>query len=174
MDVNSVLVSLKIQSEDDMPKLLTFLHETNIQFSVENPSTFQQILYKALKNKKVNTNALRNPAIESQIIGIEDTLVQEVIGDTSTIKETTDSMSILYKPTEHFKEFCGSEWLNANGLISANTALTFLEHNIKSRGIRMVNRVIYTTEWLRAVLQDTREAICYDELHGLVHTLLKK
>ena len=180
-------VTLQIQSEEHMIRLLAFLSDTNIPFKIENPSKFQRLLYQLIDEDKVNPSWLRSPELESQMDSIERELEgeedEEAKAHCHMFKEfrnlvkkdyNSDSMRVLYKPTDYFKEFCGSEWLTRDGFISANTALTFLEHNIKSRGIRTVNGVIYTTEWLRAVLQDTRETLCYDELPVLVNTLLKK
>lgn len=183
-------VTLQIQSEEHMMRLLAFLHTTQIPFQIENPSKFQRTLYQLIDEDKVNPSWLRHSELEEQMDSIEKELEQAVGEEDEEAKAhchmfkefrnlvkkeyNSDSMRVLYKPTDHFKEFCGGEWLTRDGLISANTALTFLEHNIKTRGIRMVNGVIYTTEWLRTVLQNTRDTIFYDELPILVNTLLKK
>ena len=182
-------VTLQIQSEEHMLCLLSFLHTSNIPFKIENSSKFQRILYQLIDEDKVNPSWLRHSQLEEELNSIERELEdgngedEESCASYTMFKEfrnlvkkdyNSDSMRVLYKPTDHFKEFCGGEWLTRDGLISANTALTFLENNIKSRGIRMVNGVIYTTEWLRAVLQDTRDTIFYDELPILVNSLLKK
>jgi hypothetical protein len=182
-------VTLQIQSEGHMARLLAFLHDTQISFQIENPSNFQRTLYQLIDEDKVNPSWLRSSVLEEQLNSIEGELEQGIGEDEESYSSYTmfkefrnlvnkeynsDSMRVLYKPTEHFKEFCGGEWLTRDGLISANTVLTFLEHNIKNRGIRMVNGVIYTTDWLRTVLQDTRDTIFYDELPILVNTLLKK
>lgn len=190
MEVNSV--TLQIQSEEHMVRLLAFLHDTKIQFRVEDSNTFEQILYQAICGDKINPAWLRRDIFNSILTNIEEKLLLELEEhkDNTTELEvkikmiedfralvkknfTSDSMMMLYKPTRHFKEYCGSEWLTSNGLISPNTAMTFLEHTIKNRNIQVMNGVIYTTEWLRAVLEDTREIIYYDELPILVNRFLQ-
>jgi hypothetical protein len=193
MEVN--MVSLQIQSEGDMVRLLSFLHDTKIQFRVEDPVRFERILYQAIDGDKVNPAWLRNRVFDDILTDIEEKLLLEHEDGGSSKHDTTEleegikmiadfrslvrkehtpySMRVLYKPTEHFKEFCGGEWLTQKGFISPHTAVTFLEYNIQKRGIRVTNGVIYTTEWLRAVLEDTRETIYHDELPILVNKLLK-
>jgi len=183
-------VKLTIQSEEQLVKLLGFLHLSAIPFDILEPDTFKRRLFQAIDGEKVNPSWMRNPVLEQQLDEIEQQL-EESRSDVDshdtdehmfTVKEfrklvkkeyTTAAMKNLYKPTEHFKEFCGSEWLTPKGMISPHSVLQFIDQHIQTRGIRVENGVVYMTEWMKSLLQESRDTLYYDELPQFAGKLLK-
>ncbi len=188
-------VQLTIQNEEQFVKLLGFLHSSNIPFDILTKDSFNAFLFQAIDVEKVNPSWMRRPVFEKQLEEIQDQLELSLLDDVrdghditesdehlANFKEfrklvnreyTTAGMKTLYKPTDHFKEYCGSEWLNPKGMISPQSVLNFFDFHIRGRNIRVEDGVIYTTEWLRSLLQETRETMFYDELPQYVSRLLK-
>ena len=72
-------------------------------------------------------------------------------------------------PTDHFKSYCGKEWLNSEGKLSIDNILEFLYQQIKIRDIKIINNYIITDKWLQDLLQDYRPSIHEDELPVIAH-----
>ena len=90
----------------------------------------------------------------------------------SDISEKTLTSSIPddihRKPTAHFKEYCGGEWLNKKGMITRAQAIDFLNYNMKKRGIEERNGIIFLNDWMKGLLQEYRTIINRDELPGMI------
>jgi hypothetical protein len=183
------MLSLQISNEEEMAKVLQFLHTSRLKFSITDSEKFRQTLYQAIDSERIQPSWVRQPEFQNEVRQIENQLEgeyqqnkddKEVEQAYKHIKSFTkrayskdDTMDTYFKPTDHFKEFCGSECLTAKGLITPNLSVTFIHHQMKIRKIPIMNGVIQTNEWLRSLLEDARSQIYVDELPELVYRLLQ-
>jgi len=79
-----------------------------------------------------------------------------------------EKLSDLYKPTEHFKEFCGSHCLNSDGLTSCEDVLYIINNNIRNQRIKKEGGVIYANDWIKELFQSSKERYYESELPGLI------
>ena len=80
--------------------------------------------------------------------------------------------SVMLKPTEHFKTFCGSEALTYYGLMSKKMALNYVMYQINLRKIKVKDDIIYMDEYLNSLFNTSLHKIRKDELIDLIDTLL--
>lgn len=183
---------LTIQSEAELVKLLEFVYISKIQVEIQDSDRFEKLLYQAIDSEKIQPSWVRDDRYSKHLQKIEDDLVAvlEEGDDTGESQEhlqnirefrklvnkdyNTELMNTYFTPTEHFKGFCGYEWLTPKGKITPNGVLHFLEQQLQIREIPIVNGMIYTNEWVRNVLEDGREFIQHDDLPRIVFRLLKK
>ena len=86
--------------------------------------------------------------------------------DISESKALTSS--IHKKPTTHFKEFCGGEWLNKKGMITFEQAHDFVEWQIKQRGLKEKDGMLFLDEYFQNLFQEYRSFIYRQEIPKLV------
>jgi hypothetical protein len=79
------------------------------------------------------------------------------------------SFDLLLKPTSHYLRYCGNEWLNPKGLTTKNSAIRFLETQIRQQNMKEVDGLIFTNTWMNELLNDYRTSIYRKELPNLVH-----
>lgn len=79
--------------------------------------------------------------------------------------------SVMLKPTEHFKTFCGSEALTHYGLMSKRMALNYIMYQIDMRKIKMEDDIIYMDEYLNSLFNTKLHKVRRDELVDLIDTL---
>jgi hypothetical protein len=99
------------------------------------------------------------------------TTVKHFLAIVSKESNNTLFSSALCTPTEHFKEFCGPEWLTKQGKLSKRTAYEFFEQQCKIRKIRESNGKIYLNEWAQKLFQTGESEIyrtaLWDHINGL-------
>lgn len=73
----------------------------------------------------------------------------------------------LLSPTDHFKQFCGNEWLNPNGKLTYANALEFVELQIQQRGLKEKDGMIFLNEYFQNLFQDYRTFMYRHEIPEL-------
>lgn len=135
--------------KSSIPKVLRLLYESGVEFECNWNEEFVKELNNC--NSEVNDVWLKK-------IGFSNTVV---------IKEG----DIFRKPTPHFKEYCGDEWLNKQGKMTTDQAIYFLNCNIKLKNMKEKDGCIFINEWMQGLLKEYRNVIYREELHLLVDRL---
>ena len=82
----------------------------------------------------------------------------------------TCGSSVLRRPTDHFKDYCGSGWLTREGLISEKEAIEFVRYH--SRTLEN-DGVIKLNDWLRCLINENRYEMYIAELPVIVQRFFK-
>jgi hypothetical protein len=135
--------------KSSIPKVLRLLYESGVEFECNWNEEFIKELDNC--NSELNTVWLKK-------IGLANSVV---------IKEG----DVFRKPTSHFKEYCGDEWLNKKGTMTTEEAIYFLNYNIKLRKMKEKDGCIFINEWMQGLLKEYRSVIYREELPLLVDRL---
>lgn len=80
----------------------------------------------------------------------------------------------LYKPTEHFKSFCGSEWLDINRQTNKRIAYVFVEQQIKWRKPVEYEGKFLMTEYFQDLFRRKQSFFTMKEVEEWIEEFLQK
>lgn len=169
----SIALTFDKMSHSDFIDILDYLYKRRISFSFELSDLLMKILIECIDKNKISYFWLSTESmipVLKELRKYENENVKKLIKDIDFYLDD-DFLKILREPTEHFKDYCGDEWL-VNGLISQKELVRFIEYHIDLRKIKCVNDTIVTDEWFQSLLKDNRPLLYRHELESLMNSLL--
>ena len=159
-------ITFSEMSPCQISKFLSFLYDYNVSY------TFQSIpvepVVRAILQDLINPVWLSTNAMKGLLEILEAR--EDVKGFVKIVKGFMDeSFDRQLIPNEHYKKYCGNEWLGARGQTTKKTVVAFIEHHIALQKMKEENGLIYTNTWLQELLQDNRRTIYRQEIPNLVH-----
>ena len=103
---------------------------------------------------------------------LESTNITSKVVSSNVIPEMIDHF-YTYKPTQEFKDFCGSECLNRFGLISLNSAKEIVLQYSK-RNALYNSTTIVLDQTLTKILNTNDREISHEEIFNRIKELFKK
>lgn len=166
-------IQIKLETEEDLVDFVKFLSNTSIQFTGDD--NFMKLFHKAIISGKISPSWLDNDIFSSYLESIskeynEDERLQRFIKSIKGCYNDSFS-SVKLKPTEHFKKFCGPEWLNYNGLMSKKSAYDFVMYQISVRKISISDDKINMTDYLKELLNVNVDVLSKWELVNMLDGL---
>jgi hypothetical protein len=149
---------LTVDTTNQFTSLMKLMADTGIHFKITEPNT--KLFAKMLKAAKAEEDL--DIFYDTAISTMSDTYITPEHLDTPVPCRSSCSKPVFLQPTQHFKKFCDSTWLNSKGLIHKELALYFVEQQLKMRGIKRDGIIIYTNDYLRDLFQ-TNAAIIYEK-----------
>jgi len=129
-----------------MKDFIFFLYKSGLTLEREEEDSFYQVLYEAIKEKKVYPLWLK----KENLVRYLDYLKMKY---DSNIGEIDYLLSEVYQqPTPEFARECGRENLNKYGFISKSWAYQFIMKQIKIREISVIDDIIYVDDYLQKLL----------------------
>ena len=126
-----------------MKDFIFFLYKSGLTLEREEEDSFYEILYEAIKEKKVYPLWLK----KENLVRYLDYLKMKY---DSNIGEIDYLLSEVYQqPTPEFARECGKENLNKYGFISKSWAYQFIMNQIKIRNISVIDDIIYVDDYLQ-------------------------
>ena len=158
-------------SPSSVAALIKCLYETGIQFTIENSDDIVNSIASIIESQHMNPTWFATDSMLRVVEKIKQKnsseKVSEFVDAVYHISEY-EGCNIPMKPTEHFKEFCGSEWLDHRGLISKSNAICFLKYQISARGLKVCDTIVHTNEWLRELIGEDKREIYIQEFPFIV------
>ena len=148
-----------------MKDFIFFLYKSGLMLEREEDSTFYELLYEAIKEKKVYPLWLKRENLVRYL---------EILKKTydPTIGEIDCLLSEVYQqPTPEFAKECGKENLNKHGFISKAWAYQFIMNQIKIRNTSVIDDIIYVDDYLQKLLGINSVKIDKYELIDLIDRL---
>lgn len=126
-----------------MKDFIFFLYKSGLSLEREEEDSFYEILYDAIKEKKVYPLWLK----KENLVRYLDYLKMKY---NSKIGEIDCLLSEVYQlPTPEFAKECGKENLNKHGCISKSWAYHYIMNQIKLRDIPVIDDVIQVDDYLQ-------------------------
>ena len=139
-------VRFSINTTSQMKDFIFFLYKSGLTLEREEEDSFYQVLYEAIKEKKVYPLWLK----KENLVRYLDYLKMKY---DSNIGEIDYLLSEVYQqPTPEFARECGRENLNKYGFISKSWAYQFIMKQIKIREISVIDDIIYVDDYLQKLL----------------------
>jgi len=136
-------VTFSINTTSQMKDFIFFLYKSGLTLEREEEDSFYEILYEAIKEKKVYPLWLK----KENLVRYLDYLKMKY---DSNIGEIDYLLSEVYQqPTPEFARECGKENLNKYGFISKSWAYQFIMNQIKIRNISVIDDIIYVDDYLQ-------------------------
>jgi hypothetical protein len=167
-------IQIKLETEEDLVEFIKFLSKTSIQFTGDG--NFTNLLHKTILSGKITPSSLDNDIFSTYLESIskeynEDERLQRFIKSIKGCYNDSFS-SVKLTPTEHFKRFCGPEWLNYNGLMSKKSAYDFVMYQISIRKVSISDDKIKMTDYLKDLLNTNVDVLSTWELVNILDSLL--
>ena len=169
-------LTLSLVSSREVAQLLRFLYESSVSYTIAHDSICISSLIKAIEEKMINPAWMKHSGMKSIVDALEKTSKSESIRVFIAMVRGFDinSFNVELVPTEHFKAYCGPEWVNKYGLITKRDAVEFIEYNIAIQKLKEVDGIITTNQWLQELLQEYRPTIYRQEIPNLVHRFFRE
>ncbi len=172
-----------MKSSEDFLKFLEFcINESFDMFvpEMKDGVFLDYYINDLIQKDRFNPAWLRNPLIATTLQLMWQQFDSEKNPDAEKVKKILDfaqekspeCLSRKYKPTEHFKTYCGYEWCNKNGEITLGATCDFIKYHINKRNICVQDGIIFPDTWLRELLQESRPTFYESEIPVLVQKLL--
>ena len=145
-------------------QILRFLYESGLLCHIEYTDECISMICKELKDGTINPIWLNCKSLETLRKRLESSDASSLLCETETEEWFVKRM----KPNDHFKQYCGSEWLSKDGRISPEQAVEFLKYHIKCRKMNVSNGIIRADSWFQEVIQESKEEIYEGELNHIV------
>jgi len=151
-------------TSDQMRQFLKFLYDSRVSYKFQ--STQVDIIIKAIQENLVNPEWLSTPGM----IGVMNILEKKDLSFVNIVKGfNDDDFNTLLAPNEHYKKYCGPEWLNSTGMTTKNSVIRFIEHNVLIQKMDEVDGQIFMNTWMKEFLNDYRATIYRKEIPNLVN-----
>lgn len=168
-------LKIKITTPDEIARCVEFFAKSSLNFVPDNEEEFLVALYETIGNGYIMPSWLNNNKFEPYVNSLRSKYADDNKLDTfldSVKGYYNDSFSsVMLKPTEHFKTFCGSESLTHYGFMSKKMALNYIMYQINLRKIKVKDDIIYMDEYLNTLFNTSLHKIRKDELIDLIDTL---
>jgi hypothetical protein len=166
-------INIKLETESEVIEFVKFLSKVSIHFIGDDK--FTNLLHKAILSGKIVPSWLDNDIFSSYLESIskeyyEDERLQRFINSIKGCYNDSFS-SVKLKPTEHFKKFCGPEWLNYNGLMSKKSAYDFVMYQISVRKVNVYDDKINVNDYLKDLLNVNVDVLSKWELVNVLDSL---
>ena len=155
---------VSFNNQKSASQVLQFIYESGIICDIEGDESFFSLICEELKENKINPIWLNCKSLENIRNKIKESDVSYLLNNT----ETEEWFYRKMKPNDHFKQYCGAEWLTKDGYITPQQAVEFLKHNISTRCIERVNGKMRLNAWFQGVMQESKEEIYECELKHIV------
>ena len=167
------IASINLETEEQMTEFIKFLSNKSIRFTADE--YFIKLLYKSIISGKINPSWLDNDIFDKYLDDISkeyntDERVQLFINSVKGHYNESFS-SVKLKPTEHFKKFCGPEWLNHEGRMSKKSAYNFVMYQISVRDVVLKDEKIYLNDYLKDLLNVNVYVLSKWELVSVIDSL---
>ena len=157
-------------SPGEVSHLLRFLYESSISYKIEYDNVFISELINAIEDNMINPVWLSQQGMKEILNELESYSSEKIRLFIVMVKGfDINSFNEELIPTEHFKLYCGSEWLNKNGMITKRDVVKFIEYSIEVQKLKEVDGIIMTNQWLQDLLKEYRNTIYRKEIPNLVH-----
>lgn len=186
-------IQIILKNPDQLAQLIHFWHTSKITPSFKKDDRFYSFLYQAIDGHSLISDCVTKETVLEDVWVLHDTFQKNYLDqkdpeDQEQWETIVNFLGIVFnepsrfilnrspqKPTEHFKEFCGSEWLNPDGRISQRCVLDFFDQQCKIRKIRTENGQIFLNDWAKKLFQTNAETIpraaILDYITPLLHSL---
>ena len=126
-----------------MKDFIFFLYKSGLMLDREEDYTFYELLYQAIKEKKVYPLWLKKENLVRYLEYLK-TRYDPSIGEIDYLLS-----EVYQQPTPEFAKECGRENLNKNGFLSKSWAYQFIMNQIKIRNIPVIDDVIQVDDYLQ-------------------------
>ena len=140
-------VKIIIKTTDDMKDFIFFLHKSGLSIQTQEDTSFYDLLYKSLIEKKIYPAWLK----KNNLLHYLNNLKQSY-PDLLYVENDYLLSNIPRKPTAVFAQACGKESLNSEGLISTESAYNFIMRQAVYMKLSMIDDTIYLNEYLQNLL----------------------
>lgn len=136
-------VTFSINTTSQMKDFIFFLYKSGLMLDREEDYTFYELLYQAIKEKKVYPLWLKKENLVRYLEYLK-TRYDPSIGEIDYLLS-----EVYQQPTPEFAKECGRENLNKNGFLSKSWAYQFIMNQIKIRNIPVIDDVIQVDDYLQ-------------------------
>ena len=160
-----VEVRFSINTTSQMKDFIFFLYKSGLMLEREEDYTFYELLYQAIKEKKVYPLWLKKENLVRYLEYLK-TRYDPTIGEIDCLLS-----EVYQQPTPEFAKEGGKENLNKHGFISKSWAYQFIMNQIKIRNTSVIDDIIYVDDYLQKLLGINSVKIDKYELIDLIDRL---